>query len=94
MAKRQELLKTVATSMTRAGVLLPRNIPPRSSTLDEMGRTAEAMKIVLRPIRIDRPEELQSAFVELAEQKVGGFVMSDASEIIANAEAIAALEFI
>jgi putative tryptophan/tyrosine transport system substrate-binding protein len=91
MAKRLELLKRVTPLITSAGALMPRNSPSNAFVLEEMGRTAEAMKVAFRPITIGGPEELQSAFVELAKQKAGGFVMSDASEIIVHSEAIANL---
>jgi putative tryptophan/tyrosine transport system substrate-binding protein len=91
MAKRLELLKMLTPSITSAGVLVPQNSPTNSSTLDEMGRTAEALKIALRPIMIGNPQQLESAIADLAVQKVGGFVISDASEIIVHSDTIAVL---
>ena len=77
MAKRLELLKEIATSMARAGVLLFRRSAINRAMLEAMERTANVLGVELQPIEIDRPTDLESAFSVLANQQVGGLVVGD-----------------
>ena len=90
MAKRLELLKTVAPSMRRAGVLLPRDNPATASTLKVMGATAKALQVELQPAEIAGTQDLKSAFSGWADAQIGGFVMSDHPHILFNADRVAA----
>jgi ABC-type uncharacterized transport system substrate-binding protein len=92
MAKRLEVLKELAPSMTRAGVLLVRredNV--NQSLLQAMGITAKALTTELQPIEVRGPEEIESAFSVWTERKISGLVMLDHAQLLANAGAIAAL---
>ena len=72
MAKRLELLKEIAPSMARAGVLLFRRSAINRAMLEAMERTANVLGVELQPIEIDRPTDMESAFLVLADQQVGG----------------------
>jgi putative tryptophan/tyrosine transport system substrate-binding protein len=92
MAKRLEVLKELAPSMTRAGVLLVRREDNVNQTLlQAMGTTAKALTTELQPIEVRGPEEIESAFSAWAEKKIGGLVMLDHAQLLANVGAIAAL---
>ena len=90
MAKRLELLKEVVPPMTRAGVLLVRGNPATPNTLPVMGTTAKALEVGLQPVELDGPREFENAFSALADEQIGGLVMSDYTLFIRNAAAIAA----
>ena len=77
MAKRLELLKEIAPSMARAGVLLFRRSAMNRPMLEAMERTANVLGAELQPIEIDRPTDLEGAFSVLANQQVGGLVVGD-----------------
>jgi putative ABC transport system substrate-binding protein len=93
MAKRLELLREVVPSMTRAGVLLIRreDSAANRTMVEVMGTTAKALKVELHPIEVGEPKEYESAFSAWADQKIGGLVVLDHAQFLANAEAIAAL---
>jgi putative tryptophan/tyrosine transport system substrate-binding protein len=91
MAKRLELLREVVPSMTQAGVLLLRDNPSTGSVLDAMGVTAKALGVGLQPIEVGGPREFESAFSAWADKQIGGLVILDHPDFLANVEAIAAL---
>jgi putative tryptophan/tyrosine transport system substrate-binding protein len=91
MAKRLELLREVVPSMTQAGVLLLRDNPSTGSVLDAMGVTAKALGGGLQPIEVGGPREFESAFSAWADKQIGGLVILDHPDFLANVEAIAAL---
>ena len=90
MAKRLEVLKQVAPSTTRAGVLLVRGGSTKS-VLEVMGATAKTLTIELRPIEIGAASDFESAFAAFADMQIGGFVMSDHALFGFNAAMIAGL---
>ena len=77
MAKRLELLKEIAPSMARAGVLLFRRSAINRAILEAMERTAKVLGVELQPIEMDRLTDLESAFSVFANQQVGGLVVAD-----------------
>jgi putative tryptophan/tyrosine transport system substrate-binding protein len=92
MAKRLELLKTVAPSMTRVGVLLPRS-PANAGVLDVMGATAKALQMGLQPTEVTgpAPSEFERVFSAWADAQIEGFVASDHALISLNTDVVAAL---
>jgi putative tryptophan/tyrosine transport system substrate-binding protein len=92
MAKRLELLKEVVPSMTRAGVLLLRreDSAANRTMVEVMGATARALRVELHPTEVREPREYESAFSAWADQ-IGGLVILDHAQFLANATAIAAL---
>ena len=92
MAKRLELLKEIAPSMTRAGVLLIRRADnANANVLDHMGATAKSLQVDLQPIDVGGPEEFDSAFAQWAKAKINGLVMADHTLLIYNTDRIATL---
>jgi len=91
MAKRLELLKQVAPSMIRAGVLLVRSGASSSNVLNVMGAAAKTLNIELRPIEVGAAAEFESAFSAFADAQIGGFVMSDHALFGFNASTVAGL---
>ena len=76
MAKRLELLKEIAPSMARAGVLLfRRSAINRASRSD--GAHGQGVGVELQPIEMDRLTDLESAFSVFANQRVGELVVAD-----------------
>jgi putative ABC transport system substrate-binding protein len=91
MAKRLELLKEVAPSFTRAGVLLLRDNVSNGPMLEAMGETAKALRIELKAIEVGRSADLEGAFFSLDQQQIGAVVTTDHAFFIANARTITAL---
>jgi putative ABC transport system substrate-binding protein len=92
MAKRLELLKEVAPSVTRAGVLLIRRTDnTNANILDLMGATAKSLRVDLQPIDVRGPDEFDSAFAEWAKAKINGLVMADHTLLTYNADRVATL---
>jgi putative ABC transport system substrate-binding protein len=91
MAKRLELLREIVPSLARAGVLFLRDNPSTPSILEVMGATAKALQVELRPAEVRGPSEYESVFSAWAGQQIGGFVMIDHAQFLANAGAIADL---
>jgi ABC-type uncharacterized transport system substrate-binding protein len=93
VAKRLELLKEVVPSMTRAGVLLQRrdDVASNRKMLEAMEAVAPALRVELLPIEVREPSDYEGAFATWAEGKIGGIVMTDHAQLLANASTIAAL---
>jgi len=91
MAKRLELLKDVAPSISRVGILLLRGSETNSAALEAMGNIAGALKVTLHPIEVGATTELEGAFSALNNQQIGALVVTDHAFFIANADAVAAL---
>jgi putative ABC transport system substrate-binding protein len=92
MAKRLEILKELAPSITRAGILLIRREDQvNQNIIETMGATAKALSVDLQPIEIGGADEIESAFSRWTERKIGGLVMVEHAQLIAKADVIAAL---
>lgn len=89
MGKRLELLKEIVPSMTRAGVLVRRNLPSTGGILQVMEVTAKALGVELQRIEVSGPGEFESAFSAWAEKQIGGMVLQDI--FTANSAVIATL---
>jgi putative tryptophan/tyrosine transport system substrate-binding protein len=90
-AKRLELLKEVASSMTRAGVFLFPGSITNSSVLEAIGVTARTLGVGLQLVEVGRLADLESAFSALADQQIDALVLGDHAFFIVNADVIAAL---
>jgi putative ABC transport system substrate-binding protein len=91
MAKRLELLKEVAPSMSRAAVFLFRGSAGNGPMLEAMGNTAKALRIEFQAIEVGSSTDLEGAFSALANQQMGALVVGDHALFIANADAISDL---
>jgi putative tryptophan/tyrosine transport system substrate-binding protein len=91
MAKRLELLKEVAPSMSRAGVLLFRGSESNGPTLEAMRNTANALRMELHPVEVGGLADLEGAFSALASREIAALVVADHAFFIANPGPVAAL---
>ena len=90
MAKRLELLKTIAPSTTSAAVFVLKDNPANAILLEKMGETAKALNIALLPVKISGLQEILEALSSFSDAKVDGVVVSDTARILVHAQAIAA----
>jgi putative tryptophan/tyrosine transport system substrate-binding protein len=93
MAKRLELLKAVAPSLARAGVLLLKDMPAKSKTdlLTTMGAAAKALNVELDTIEVRELGDLEPTIARAVDGGLEGLVVLDHAFFTANAAAIAAL---
>ncbi len=91
MAKRLELLRDVAPSMTKAAVLLNPNNPASGPILQEMEMTAKALKVGLQPFEARGPSDFERIFAAMVNQQFGAAVIHEDTMLNANAKAIADL---
>jgi putative tryptophan/tyrosine transport system substrate-binding protein len=91
MAKRVELLKEVAPSLTQAAVLLNPGMALNGSVLHAMETTAKALKVGLQPFEASGPSEYESTFAAIADKKIGAVVINDTPIFIADAKLLAAI---
>ena len=92
MAKRVELLKEVAPSMTQAAVLSSPGMPTNGQVvLHAMETTAKALKVGLQPFEARGPGEYESTFAAIADKKIGAVVISDTPIFIRDAKLLAAI---
>jgi putative ABC transport system substrate-binding protein len=91
IAKRLELLVSMAPAMTRAGVLLQRGNPLNDITMKAMTAAAPALKVELRPIEVDVPGDLEGALAVVGSTPMDGLVITDANVFLTNESVIAAI---
>lgn len=91
MAKRLELLKEIVPSLKRAGVLVFHGIPSNQKYLVGMAPTAEAMHAELLPIEVAGSGAYEDAFSSASMASVGGLVITEPAQFLANAGLIASL---
>ncbi len=77
MAKRLELLKQVAPSMSRSGLLLLRGNPFDSYLLNALEVSAKAAMVEVQPIEIASPSDFESALSAVAGGSIGGLIADD-----------------
>jgi putative ABC transport system substrate-binding protein len=91
MAKRVELLKEVAPSMTQAAVLLTPGLPGNGPVLRAMEMTAKVLKVGLQPFEARGPSEYESTFIAIADKKIGAIVVHDNPIFVRDAKLLAAI---
>ncbi|MBV8391981.1 MAG: ABC transporter substrate-binding protein [Alphaproteobacteria bacterium] len=89
-AKRLDLLKSLAPSMTRAGVLLLRGSPVNGGTMAAMTAAAQALKVELRPIEVSVLGDLDGALSATGTPQMDGLVITDTNLLLTNASVVAA----
>ena len=89
MAKRLELLKKIAPSMSRSGLLLLRGNPFDSYLLNALEVSAKASMVEVQPIEIASPSDFESALSAVAGGPIGGLIADDLPPL--NAPSIIAL---
>jgi putative tryptophan/tyrosine transport system substrate-binding protein len=91
MAKRLELLKEAAPSVSRAAVLLNPDNPANGLVLQAMETTAKTLNVELQPIETRGPSEFERAFAAMADQQIGAVVIHDDPILLTGAKTIADL---
>jgi putative tryptophan/tyrosine transport system substrate-binding protein len=94
LVKRLQMLKDIAPSLERAGLLVNKALSVR-----DYNHYAEFILAAVKPLKIEvialevsRPEELESAFATCDEKRIGGLVIADIPQFQSSAVgAIAAL---
>jgi putative ABC transport system substrate-binding protein len=77
MAKRLDLIKQIAPSTTRVGVLMRRNVQSMRNVIDVMEAAAKALRMELQTIEVGGPSDFESAFSTWAGQKISAVVVWD-----------------
>lgn len=91
VVKRLEILKNLAPSTTRAGVLLVRGSPQNDGIMTAMTAAAQALKVELRPIEVDALGDLESALSASGTVPMDGLVITDTNLFLTNASSVAAI---
>lgn len=91
MAKRLELLREVAPSISRVGVLLPAGMPGNAPVLEAMMVIARALRLDLFPIEVSSSAELGGAFARWIEKRADGVVIQDHPQFLPDYGTIATL---
>jgi putative ABC transport system substrate-binding protein len=91
MAKRLELLKALATPMSRIAVLMKPDNPVNQTVLRAMETTAMALRMELKEFEARAPGEFQNAFADIANQRLDAVVINDDPIFIVNAKALSVL---
>jgi putative ABC transport system substrate-binding protein len=89
MAKRLELLKEIAPSMTQAAVLLTPGYPVNGPALRAMEMTAKTLKVELQPFEARGSSEYESAVAAIADKKIGAIVVHDNPNTVSDATLLA-----
>src|ERR1700687_2697945 len=85
LAKRLELLKEIAPSMSRTGLLLIRRSDGANINIDAVRSTAKPLNLELHASEVGGPDDFADAFATWADAQVGGVVMGDHSLLTYNA---------
>jgi putative ABC transport system substrate-binding protein len=91
LARRVEFLKTVAPSMTRAGVLMIRNYETNAYMMSLIEDHARALNVALRPIEVEGLGEIEGAPADAGFGPMGGLVIADHSLFITNRSEVASI---
>jgi putative ABC transport system substrate-binding protein len=91
IAKRLEFLKQAVPSMTRAGLLMPRDSPATGNALSVISGAAKALKVELRPVMVSDAGEIESAIARAVDEQIGGLVLTDGVPFIGLVAEIAAI---
>jgi putative ABC transport system substrate-binding protein len=88
-AKRLELLKELAPSLTRAAVLLNAdNSAGNQLILRELQPTAKALKVELLTFEASGPSDFEGVFAAMVSQQIGAAVLHEDPVLNANSKAI------
>ncbi len=90
MAKRLDLLKQVASSVTRIGVLVPKDSASTRSLLNAVTIAVKALNLELQTIEV-AGADFDNAFSAAAGEPTGALVSSDHPQFMASAAASAAI---
>ena len=89
--KRLELLKEAMPGLAKAALLFNPANASADSVLSAMRQTAQALKIELSSFPAREAVDLKGAIAAMAENQIGGFVLTEDPMLIYNSDVIAAL---
>jgi ABC-type uncharacterized transport system substrate-binding protein len=90
-AKRVELLKEALPHASRIAVLGNRNNPAMRTVFDATEQVAKSLRMEHQRVEIQGPDELPSAFSEMAKGRTDGIVVIEDGMLVANARQVADL---
>jgi putative tryptophan/tyrosine transport system substrate-binding protein len=90
-AKRLELLKEAMPGLVKAALLFNPANASADSVLSAMRQTAQALKVELSSFAAREAADLEGAVAAMAENQIGGFVLTEDPMLIYNSDVIAAL---
>jgi putative ABC transport system substrate-binding protein len=91
IAKRLENLKAVAPSLTHAGVVMYRGSGANADVMRVVSVAAEALRVEVRPIELGGVGEFERAFPAAPSEPIGGFVTTDHTLFLFNADTLSAI---
>jgi len=89
--KQLELLKTVAPSLSRVGVLWDGTAGNQFLVASETAETARALKLELLAFEVQRPAEFSTVVDAAARERVGGLLFAGSPMFVRNRQQIAEL---
>jgi putative ABC transport system substrate-binding protein len=89
--KRLEIIKGLASSMTRVGVLMLRGSPQNDGTMSAMTTAAQSFKVELQPIEIDVLGDLETAVSGARSLPMDGLVITETNLFVTNPSIVAAI---
>jgi putative tryptophan/tyrosine transport system substrate-binding protein len=91
IAKRLEILKTIAPSLSRAGLVMYRDSGANADVMRVVSVVAAGLRLELRPIELASLDEFEGAFPPAPPEAIGGFVTTDHTFFQTNADTLAAI---
>ncbi len=89
MAKRLELVKEAVPDLVKAAVLLNPDNASTPKILQEIDATARSLNVGVEPFEARRSSDIERAFAQMADQRVGAVVVHEDTVLNANGSAIA-----
>jgi putative ABC transport system substrate-binding protein len=89
MAKRLELIKEAVPNLVKAAVLLNPDNASTPKILQEIEATARSLNVGVEPFEVRRSSDIERAFAQMADQRVGAVVVHEDTILNANVSAIA-----
>jgi putative ABC transport system substrate-binding protein len=89
--KRLQLLKEAIPSLSRVAVLWDPTEPARRRQVEEARGAAPAVGVQLHVVEVRSPQDLEAAFVEIAQARVGAVLVEASAMLAAHRERIAGL---
>ena len=89
MAKRLELIKEAVPDLVKAAVLLNPDNASTPKILQEIDATARSLNVGVEPFEARRSSDIERAFAQMADQRVGAVVVHEDTVLNANGSAIA-----
>ncbi len=74
-AKRLDLLREAVPGVARVGVLWDPSFPPAAPELKDMQDAARSLRLEIRPVGVQRPEDFEGAVMALTRQRVGALIV-------------------